>query len=118
VFVRYAANLARLIGEPNTTHDLVLVCIFLCHMPMRDAADRIRSPSLGQGAGVTAPFPWIHVRRPTRESSSPDTEGGLQLTVRLNRCRKRRLIIRTACRVARVGRTTPMQVESALSPRW
>src|SRR5262249_27985818 len=31
-------------------------------------------------------------------------------TIRLNRCRRRRLIIRTDCRVARVGPTTPKQL--------
>src|SRR5262249_17306472 len=59
-----------------------------------------------QDAGMRAPSP-LDVRRPAHDSSCPGVKEGLQRTVRLNRCRRRRLIIRTDCRVARVGPTTP-----------
>jgi hypothetical protein len=52
----------------------------------------------------------LDVPRSAHDSSCPSVKNGLQQTVRLNRCRRRRLIIRTDCRVARVGPTTPTRV--------
>ena len=61
-----------------------------------------------EDARVTAPS--LDDRRPASYSSCLGLKDGLERMVRLNRCRRRRLIIRTDCRVARVGPTTPKQV--------
>src|SRR5262249_44011422 len=58
-------------------------------------------------------LPPLDVRRPAPDSSCLGVQDGLQRTVRLNRCRRRRLIIRTDCRVARVVR----RHQSALGTR-
>jgi hypothetical protein len=48
-----------------------------------------------------------HYRRPAPYSSCPGVKDGLQRRVRLKRCRRGRLIIRTDCTLARVGSRVP-----------
>jgi hypothetical protein len=49
----------------------------------------------------------LDLRPPAHCPSCLGVEDGLHRTVRLDRCRRRGFIIRTDCRVARVGPTTP-----------
>jgi hypothetical protein len=84
------------------------------HRRLRPSPQRAHAPPGGRNRSFVArarcqgngSLP-LDVRRPAPSSSCPGIKDGLQRTVRLNRCRRRRLIIRTDCRVARLGPTTP-----------
>jgi hypothetical protein len=83
----------------------------------RQPAARMRPRSPEQDARVTAPSAGCMFAAPPHSSSGLGVRDGLQRTVRLNRCRGRGLIIRTDCRVARVGPTTPKRATARASKR-
>jgi hypothetical protein len=78
-------------------------CVFRGRKRTRQPAARIRPLSPEQDARVTGPSPWMFA---AHFSGSLGVWDDLQRTVRLIRCRRRSLIIRTECRVACFGPTS------------